>query len=315
MKRRGAPSSRDAAATHQLPEVGIWPYNRNMLSRPRQLSPACLSSSSPRTYLFAPASDEAKLRKALTGDSGAVIADLEDGVAPDAKPEARRILRVVADRHPYSKPLVVRVNGAHSGLLEEDLEVLAGLRIGGLMLPKATTESLQAVRGRSEPIYPLIETAAGLREAYAIACAQGVMRLMLGTVDLAADLGLTARSDGQELLLARSQLVLDSRAADILPPIDGVHVALTDLEGLRREARLAHDLGMGGKLCIHPRQVPIIEASFAPGGTEIRWARRVVAAHDVHTRSGEGAFELDGEMIDVAVVRRARLILGQGEQA
>lgn len=286
-----------------------------MLSRPRQPSPACLSSSSPRTYLFAPASEEAKLRKALAGDSGAVIADLEDGVAPDAKPEARRILRAVAERHAYSKPLVVRVNGACTGLLEEDLEFLAGLRIGGLMLPKATTESLKALRGRSEPIYPLIESAAGLREAYAIACAQGVMRLMLGTVDLAADLGLTARSDGQELLLARSQLVLDSRAAGILRPIDGVHLALTDLEGLRREAGLAHDLGMGGKLCIHPRQVPIIEASFAPGEAEIRWARRVVVAHDAHTRSGEGAFELDGEMIDVAVLRRAQLILGQGEQA
>lgn len=161
------------------------------------------------------------------------------------------------------------------------------------------------------PVYALIESATGLREAFALASFPCVAGLMLGTVDLAADLGLSHRSDGAELLFARSQLVRDSRAASALPPIDGVWTQLDDPAGLAREAALARALGLRGKLCIHPRQLDAVHAAFAPDERERDWAGRVVEAYDRALSRHEGAVVMDGELVDLAVVERARRLLGE----
>ena len=130
------------------------------------------------------------------------------------------------------------------------------------------------------PIIAIVETAAGLQESAEIATAPGVWALLLGAVDLGVQLRLTPRADGLELLFARSKLVVDSAAAQIAPPIDVVHVDIADDDALRAESELARSLGFGGKACIHPRQVPIVERAFAPTAAELERARRVVSAYE-----------------------------------
>jgi citrate lyase subunit beta/citryl-CoA lyase len=133
--------------------------------------------------------------------------------------------------------------------------------------------------------------------------------LALGAADLGAELGLEPRPDGLELLYARSQLVVDSAAAGIRPPFDVVHLDTRDDAGLERESLLARSLGFGGKLCIHPAQVGIVNRAFAPSEEQIAWAHAAIAAYEEGLREGRGAASLDGELIDAPVVERARRIV------
>lgn len=268
-----------------------------------------------RSLLFAPASDERKLRRALASDAHAVVADLEDAVAADAKEAAREALaRVLAEPREAGGPaLLVRVNSRESGLLDGDLEALAGLPLDALMLPKATPEAV-AEAAPPWPVLALVETAAGLDAALAIARLPQVVALMLGAADLGAELRLEPRRDGHELLLARSKLVLDSALAGIRAPFDGVHPALSDDLGLREQALLARSLGLRGKGCVHPRQVALVNRAFAPRLDELEWARRVLAALDQGAREGRGAVAVDGEMVDAPVAARARALIVESEE-
>jgi citrate lyase subunit beta/citryl-CoA lyase len=260
----------------------------------------------PCTFLFAPADDRRKGAKALRSDADAAILDLEDAVEPSRKPDARSMLAELLDGE-RSGLCYVRVNGLESGELQRDLEALAGLPIAGIVLPKATPAALEVVPA-DVPVIALVESAAGLRAVDAIAAHGLVERLMLGPVDLAAELGLRRRTDGLELLLARSELVLASRVAGIAAPIDGVLAMIEDTEALRRETTLARDVGMGGKACIHPRQIAVVHAVFHDE-QELAWARGVVDAYDAAARVGRGVLRRDDEMIDLAVVERARRVL------
>ena len=160
------------------------------------------------------------------------------------------------------------------------------------------------------PIIAIVETASGLQESEDVACAPGVRALLLGAVDLGVQLRLTPRVDGLELPFARSKLVMDSAAAGIAAPIDAVHVQLSDENGLRRECELARSLGFGGKACIHPRQVPVVERAFAPTPAELDRARRVVEAYEAALRDGAGVARVDGEMVDLPVYERALDVIG-----
>jgi citrate lyase subunit beta/citryl-CoA lyase len=159
------------------------------------------------------------------------------------------------------------------------------------------------------PVLALVESAAGLRSSFEIASRPRVAALVLGAADLGAELGLEPRTDGLELLHARSTLVVDSAAAGIRPPIDVVFLDTRDADGLERETRLARSLGFGGKACIHPDQVPIVNEVFAPREDELAWAAAVLEAYENGVRQGRGAVSLEGEMIDIAVVERARRLI------
>jgi citrate lyase subunit beta/citryl-CoA lyase len=164
-------------------------------------------------------------------------------------------------------------------------------------------------------VIAIIETAAGVRAAYETAVAPRVAALLLGAVDLGAELGLEPRADGLEVLYARSQLVVDSAAAGIRPPFDIVHLDVRDDAGLEAECRLARSLGFRGKGCIHPAQIDIVNRVFAPSDAELEWARDVVEAFEREEADGRGVFALDGEMVDLPVVERARRILAEGERS
>lgn len=261
------------------------------------------------SYLFVPADRPERYAKALAAGAGAVIVDLEDAVAPDAKHAARRTLG--AWLASASAPVIVRINAAETRWFADDLGLCAHPSIAGVMLPKAERRadlahaSAVAVGKR---LYPLIESAAGYDAMRTLASAPGVERLVFGSIDFQVDLGIDG--DGDELLMFRSQMVLVSRLAGIRAPIDGVSTAIDDAEALRADATRARKLGFGAKLCIHPRQVPIVERAFAPSEAERAWARRVL---DAAERAGGAAVAVDGKMVDKPVMLRARAILDDAD--
>ncbi len=254
-----------------------------------------------RSPLFVPANRPDRFAKAAVSGADAIILDLEDAVAADAKDAARAALSV--DFTPL--PVIVRINAAGTPPHDADLAAVAALRPAAIMLPKAETAAgCQAVARAlgGIPLIALIETARGLAHARDIAALPEVLRLAFGSVDFCADLGSAPLREA--LLPARFELVLASRLAGIAAPIDGVTVQLDDPAISHDDAAHARALGMTGKLCIHPRQIAPVRRAFAPSDAEIDWARRVLA-------SGDGAVLVDGAMVDEPVRLRARAILAR----
>ena len=258
-----------------------------------------------RSYLFVPGDRPERVAKARAAGADAVIVDLEDAVAPDAKAAAREAVGKVLDP---GAPVLIRINGPKTPWFRDDLALCVRPGVAGVVLPK--TESVDDVRTVAEaaggeiPILPLIETARGIRDAEPIARAGCVERLLFGALDLQLDLGISG--EGEELHYFRSVLVLASRLAGIAPPVDGVTTALDDPAVLRADALRARHFGFGGKLCIHPKQVAIVNECFAPSVEEVAWARRVLQA----VRSAPHAVvAVDGKMVDRPVIARAEAIL------
>jgi citrate lyase beta subunit len=274
-----------------------------------------MSFATARSLLFAPGNDERKLEKALAAGADAVVADLEDAVPATEKEAARTVARRVLGDAATASLVTVRVNAAGTEHWGADLQAVADLELDALVLPKATPEAVGALGPDGPPVVAIVETALGVRHAYETARLPRVAALVLGAVDLGLELGLEPRADGQEVLYARSRLVLESAAAGLRSPFDLVHVDTRDDEGLEAEARLARSLGFRGKACIHPAQVAIVNRVFSPTGEERERARRVVEAYERGLADGRGAVALDGEMIDLPVVERARRILAETERS
>ena len=238
-------------------------------------------------------------------------------MAPAEKERARELTRrtlVTTVKGPG--PLtMVRINGVGTPFWEDDLGAIAGLDLDAIVLPKAAPEAVRALGLDGAPVLAICETAVGVRLAYEIACEERVFALALGAADLGAELGLEPRADGQEILYARSKLVVESAAAGVRPPFDVVHLDVRDAEGLAEEAGLARSLGLRGKLCIHPAQVEVVNAVFAPTADEVAWAERVLAAFDAAVAEGRGAVGLEGTMVDLPVVERARNVLAEAKGA
>lgn len=277
---------------------------------------AARSAFSPRrigSVLFAPGDDPRKLGKAIDAGATFAIADLEDAVAEPAKAAARDVVAAALTGRPAAGGrCAVRINALDTPFAGDDLAMASSAGADALVVPKARAASLRTLDAAAlPPIIAIVETAAGLQESAEIATAPGVWALLLGAVDLTVELRLTPRADGLELLFARSKLVVDSAAAQISPPIDIVHVDIADVAALRAQAELARSLGFGGKACIHPRQVPIVERAFAPTTEELDRARRVVSAYEAATARGEGVVRVDGAMVDRPVYERARDIVGE----
>jgi citrate lyase beta subunit len=197
----------------------------------------------------------------------------------------------------------------------DDLALVGELQPDAIVLPKATPDAVAALGPDGPPVIAIVETAAGLRTAYETASSARVAALLLGAVDLGAELGLEPRPDGLEILYARSQVVVDSAAAGIRPPFDIVHLDVHDEQGLDEECRLARSLGFRGKACIHPAQLDVVHRVFVPTAEELAWAGRVVDAYERETGEGRGVFALNGAMVDLPVVERARRILAEAERS
>ncbi len=262
-----------------------------------------------RSYLFVPGNRPERFEKARQSGADAVILDLEDAVQSTQKDLARE---AVASWLAPARPVYVRINGMGTLWFERDLEVVGLPGVLGVVLPKAerpeqVAEVVAHLTGEAG-VVPLVETALGIWNARALAQAPRVERLAFGAVDFQLNMGISGEQE--ELLYARSRLVLASRVASILPPVDGVTMALDDLTRLQEDVARARRLGFGGKLCIHPRQVETINLGFVPTEAELAWASRVLEAART---AGAGALRLDGELIDRPVIERVRSILAQGE--
>lgn len=260
---------------------------------------------SEKSFLFVPGNRPERFDKACAAGADAVILDLEDAVAPTGKEGAREAVRRWLQQGGRAW---LRVNGTETPWHQHDLALLDLAGVQGVLLPKAEdAHELQALARHvrsGKPLVPLIETAAGLWNARELASVAGVQRLAFGSVDFQVDLSI--HGDGDELLFARSQLVLASRVAGVLPPVDGVTVAIEDDGVLQADVARARRLGFGGKLCIHPRQVAAVQASFRPAPADLEWARRVIEATDT---AGHDAVRLDGKLVDKPVIDRARALL------
>jgi len=259
----------------------------------------------PRSYLFVPGNRPDRFAKACAAGADAVVLDLEDSVATGEKLKARE---AVAAWLLAAQPVMVRVNTSDSEWFRDDLTLGRKPGIAGVLLPKAErVEDIRVVAenfGAETPILPQIETAKGFRNALALASAKPVQRLLFGSIDFQLDLGMTAEED--ELLYFRTQIVLDSRLAGIRPPVDGVTTDINSTERVRADTLRARRLGFGGKMCIHPKQVPVVNECFTPSAEEEGWARRVVEAS---SSAQGGATSVDGKMVDRPVVARAEVIL------
>ncbi len=206
----------------------------------------------------------------------------------------------------------MRINGCGTPWHADDLASVGKLALSAVVLPKAedvgdVVAVVQALGGKVS-VVALIETAAGLASARAIADIDGVERLTFGSVDFCADLGCDHLRE--VLLPAWFEIVLASKLARIAPPIDGVTTALDDPTLCEADARHARNLGMSGKLCIHPKQISAVKQAFRPSDEGVDWARRVLEASEEAAEGEEdGAVSLDGVMIDKPVRLRARAIL------
>ena len=256
------------------------------------------------SYLFVPGSRPDRVEKARHNAADEIIIDLEDAVGPADKAMAREALVEL----PAGRPFYVRVNARGTPEHDADLRTVAGLpSVLGVVLPKVESSEDVAAVSSVLPVHlrllALVETARGLVDAEGIASA-GVSRIMFGFIDYLADIG--APYSRGALLYPRSRLVVASRAAGLPAPVDGPSLVIDDPTAVRSEAEEARELGMGGKLCIHPNQVPIVTQAFRPGDEERRWAESVLI--EAESRGG-GVFLFEGRMVDEPVLARARRIL------
>jgi len=276
-----------------------------------------------RSVLFSPGDQPDLLGKAPDSGADVVVFDLEDAVAPGAKAAARETVKDALAAVSTDCEVWVRVTPTGVAAAEDLDAVLAGAgRPNGVVLPKvAGAEDVQTLAdilaehdAGDLAVAALLETAAGVLAAEAVAAAPATDALVFGAEDLAADLGAARTPEGTEVLHARQRVVLAAAAAGI----DAIDTLVTDYEDadrLRADARRSVTWGFDGKLAIHPAQVPLINDAFTPDADRIEWAERVVAAREEAAAADRGVFSVDGEMIDAPLLAQAERILERAAAA
>ena len=277
-----------------------------------------------RTLLFVPGNQPRMLRKALGLDPDAFVPDLEDSVPVAEKDTARSVVASFLPELAQAGPLVVpRVNDMRSGLLEADLHAVVGPHTFGVSVGKiGTAGEVEAISGimegvegekRVEPgstrLVLWLESALAVVNAYAICSAsQRIVAAAFGAEDFTNDMAVQRRDDDAEIAYARSAVSVAARAAGVLA-LDTPFFRFRDPDGLRQDALEVRMLGYRGKFAIHPAQIDVLNEVFSPSRDEIEHARRVVESFEEAERAGRGSTSLDGEVVDIPVVKRARNLL------
>ena len=270
-----------------------------------------------RSVLYIPGSKPRALEKARGMAVDAIIFDLEDAVSPDEKVNARKTLADALTAGGYGPRFrIVRVNGADTDWGADDLAALAPLSPDAILLPKVNgpdhVAAVAKVLSGDTQIWAMMETTQGILNAAVIARAPHMGGFVMGTNDLAKELGCRDRPDRLPLMTALQTCLMAARAAGI-PCIDGVFNAFRDDDGLLAECEQGRDLGMDGKTLIHPAQVAIANAAFAPSEEEADLARRQIAAFDDAVARGQGVAVLDGRIVENLHVDTARRTLAKLE--
>ncbi len=275
-----------------------------------------MSTALYRSVLYIPGSKARALDKARSLDIDAVIFDLEDAVTPDEKIEARGTLARELGEGGYGhRQRIVRINGLDTEWGRDDARTFAGAPCDALLLPKVeSTAQLDALTAISPdlPIWCMMETPRGALNALAIADYPAVAGFVMGTNDLAKDIGCTTGGDRSAMQTAVQMCLLAARAAGIIC-VDGVYNAFRDTEGLAVECHQGRGWGMDGKTLIHPLQIETANEVFAPGAEEVDLATRQIAAFDAAAARGEGVAVVDGRIVENLHIETARKTLAKAE--
>lgn len=283
-----------------------------------------------RALLYTPGSDLKKIQKAAALDVDCLCMDMEDGVAANQKVQARHNILSALQTLDFGRTeKLARINAVGSGLEDADLEMVLPGKPDGVVVPKL--ENSWQIKSISQKIaayeaqagWPaggicllvVVETGLGLLNLREIASADPRLQaIIFGAEDYTHDIGATRTSQGLEVLFARSAVVAHT-AAFGLQAIDLVTVDFRDPEKLLQDARFGAQLGYSGKQIIHPNQVEPVQTAFTPSDKAIAYANRVVQEFERHQQAGQGAFELDGKMVDAPVVKAAQKVLVLAEAA
>ena len=262
------------------------------------------ATNSPKLPLFVPGHRADIATKAAASGADMVIIDLEDAVA---EPDTEAARAQLANSAPLSVPIAARINSSDSPWFATDLDAVKASPAEMVIVPKAESacalDSVRDALGPDMPILPIIETACGLDTVATLLAHPTVPLCAFGHLDFSLDIG--AESDWEALHYARGRVVLASRLGNKASPLDGVSVRFDDEDIVAGEARRARDMGFGGKLLIHPRQISPAKGVFRPSDDDYAWAKRVIEA----VASNASAVQLDGAMIDVPVIKRAEAII------
>jgi citrate lyase beta subunit len=283
-----------------------------------------------RALLYTPGNDRHKIEKAATLGVDCICMDMEDGVAPNRKAEARaQISAALLEINFSGTERLVRINAVGSGLEQDDLSAVLQSHPDGIVIPKvASADPLKWVSDRiaevecqhgwpSGGIYmiAIVESARGIVHLAQIAAADARLQaLVFGAEDLAGDIGATRTAEAWEVFYARSALVTHAAAFD-LQAIDMVYVDFHDPVGLRREAEFGAQMGFSGKQIIHPNQVAAVQEAFTPSDEAILQAQRIIQAARENEQAGHGAFTLDGKMVDAPIIKEAEHVLERARAA
>ena len=282
-----------------------------------------------RSWLFAPGDSERKMAKATASDADLVLFDLEDAVATEAKPLARRMVHDYLAANPAGRErLWVRINPLDGPHTLDDLVAIMPARPGGIMLPKVNGrqdverldhyltafEAAQGVERGATPVIVLVtETAEAMFHTGAYKGAPRVIALTWGAEDLADSIGAASNRNSEggysfTYELARTMTLLGAATAGV-PAIETIHADFRDSEGLRRRAEQVRRDGYAGMLAIHPDQVAVINAAFTPSADEIARAEAIVAVFAANP--GVGTIGFEGAMLDRPFLARAQRLLAQ----
>ncbi len=269
-----------------------------------------------RSVLYIPASKERALDKARNLPVDAIIFDLEDAVAADEKDNARETLKAALATGGYGERVkIVRINGLDTEWGRADAEAVRDMNADVVLLPKvssaADVDALAAITG-DLPIWAMMETPRGMLNAAEIAAHPLMAGFVMGTNDLAKELQTRFRPDRLPMMASLGLCLLAAKAEGLII-IDGVYNAFKDDEGLAAECAQGRDMGFDGKTLIHPAQVEVTNAAYAPSDAEIDLARRQITAFEEIEAQGQGVAVVDGKIVENLHVVTAREILAKAE--
>lgn len=278
-----------------------------------------VDSFAPRSALYVPGANPRAMAKAAGLDADILILDLEDSAAPALKVEAREAVCGALARGPLAaRPVAVRVNGLESPWYNDDLKAVSAVRPRAIVLPKVeSAASLQRLEddltrlgaGADLEIWAMIESPGAVLRAAQIAAHGGrLTTLLVGTADLATDIGIPHTPGREALLTSLALCVLAARAYG-LAILDGIHPDIRDSEGLERACLQGRGLGFDGKSLIHPGQIEICNRCFSPNAEEVNKARRLIEVFEAALQGGRGVTTLDGELVEHLHYRQAKRLV------
>jgi len=276
-----------------------------------------------------PGDDRHKIEKAISLQVDCICMDMEDGVALNRKDEARGTIAAALRELDFgSSDRLARINAIGSGFEKDDIEAVLPFHPAGIVIPKI--EDLGQIQWASEIIeaaelqhgWPVnsmrmlvgVETAKAILNLKEIASHPRLDGLIFGGEDFAASIGATRTPEATELLYAR-QAVITAAAAYGLQAIDIVTIDFRDMERVRREAAFGAQLGYAGKQVIHPNQIEPVQEAFTPSDEAIAHARHIVETFEASQKAGKGAYALDGQMIDMPLLKSAQNVLERAKAA